>query len=138
MLSKYLKRVAQNAMLSAAPDAGQSEMNQAEAEDLDFVGLPSEGKSAAARAAAVLAAMTLEEKLEFVTGYKSLGIHALPRHGLPSVWMTDATSGPRSYGPTTAFPSAVAMAATWDTDLVAEAADHIAEAISYRKLDRKL
>jgi beta-glucosidase len=128
MLSNYLKRVAQNAMLSAAPGAVQSEMNQAEAEDLDFIGLPAEGQSAAARVGAVLAAMTLEEKLEFVTGYKSLGIRALPRHGLPSVWMTDATSGPRSYGPTTAFPSAVAMAATWDTALVAEAADHIAEA----------
>lgn len=128
MLSKLIKRIAQNAMLSASPDAIQVEMNQAKPEDLDFQGLPSDGKTPSQRADAILSAMTLDEKLKFVTGYKSLGIHALPRHGLPSVWMTDATSGPRCYGATTAFPSAVAMAASWDTELVAEAADHIAEA----------
>lgn len=127
MLSNILKRIVQNAMLSAAPDARQAEMNLAEAEDLDFTGLAPDGRRPEERAAAVLTDMTLEEKLIFVTGYKSLGIHPLPRHGLPSVWMTDATSGPRSYGATTAFPSAVAMAATWDPALVAEAADHIAE-----------
>ncbi|MDF1569361.1 MAG: glycoside hydrolase family 3 N-terminal domain-containing protein [Spirochaetaceae bacterium] len=128
MLSTFLKHLVQKVMLSSSPDARQAEMNRAEAEDLDFRGLSPDNRSAQERAGDILRAMSLEEKVMFITGYKSLGIRALPRHGLPSVWMSDATSGPRSYGPTTAFPSAVAMAATWDPQLVARSADHIAEA----------
>ena len=119
MLSTILKRIAQNAMLQ--------DINPVEAEDLDFHGLPSDNRTPKERAESILSTMTLDEKLSFITGYKYMGIHALPRHGLPSVWMTDATSGPHCYGVTTAFPSAVAMAASWDPELVAETADHIAE-----------
>ncbi len=114
-------------MLSSSPNAHEAEMNSGAVEDLDFKGSSDSGGSPAERTEKILSAMTLEEKIGFIGGYKSLAIRALPRFGLPSVWMTDASSGPRCFGPTTAFPSAVAMAAAWDTDLTAASADHIAE-----------
>ena len=127
MLSHLLKKLVQKVMMSSAPGALEAEMNTAAVEDEDFRGQDSGGRTPEERTRAVISAMTPDEKLAYITGYRSLGIRALPRHGLPSVWMSDATSGIRSYGPATAFPSAVAMAASWDRDLVAEAADHIAE-----------
>ncbi len=127
MISGILKRIAQKTMMSSSPDSFEAEMNSAAVEDLDFKGLDPAGQSPEERCSGILAAMTTEEKLDYITGYKSLGIKAVPRLGLPSVWMSDATSGVRSYGKVTAFPSAVAMTASWDTQLIARAADHIAE-----------
>ncbi|PIE05249.1 MAG: beta-glucosidase, partial [Spirochaetales bacterium] len=114
-------------MLDESKSATLAEMNQAKVEDLDFPGLKAAGRSAEEQAASILEAMTFEEKAGFISGYKSLGIRALPRLGLPSVWMSDATSGVRSYGPAAAFPSGVAMAASWDRQLIARAAGSIAE-----------
>ena len=114
--------------MSSSPDGQQSEMNLASVEDTDFQGLPPDSRPPEERAEGVLSTMSLEEKLSFVTGYKSLAIRALPRLGLPSVWMSDASSGPRSFGATTAFPSPIAMAASWNPEITAEAADHISEA----------
>ncbi len=127
MISGLLKRIVQKIMISTAPDGPQSEMNLAVVEDTDFQGLPPDGRTPGERAEEVLSSMSLEEKLSFVTGYKSLALRALPRQGLPSVWMSDASSGPRCFGATTAFPSPVAMAASWNPELTAQAADHIAE-----------
>jgi len=86
------------------------------------------GEPPALRADRVLQAMNLEEKFVLIAGDGGFGIRGLPRLGLPPVWMSDATSGPRCFGPTTAFPSAVAMAAAWDPGSTARAAEHIAEA----------
>lgn len=60
--------------------------------------------------------MTLEEKAEMVggTGFDS---KPLARLGIPSLRMTDGPVGVRS-GRATAFPVSVAMAATWDPDLI--------------------
>jgi len=127
MLSNLLKRLVQNVMMSSSPDSHQSEMNLAVVENTDFRGLPADDRPAAERADAVLSDMSLDEKISFITGYKSLAVRELPRHELPSVWMSDASSGPRCFGKTTAFPSAVAMAASWNPSLIAQTADHIAE-----------
>ena len=128
MITRFLKRFAQKQMMSSSPDSFEAEMNTAAVENLDFRGLDSGGRTPEERTEAVLSAMNPEEKIDYITGYRSLGIRAMDRHGLPSVWMSDATSGVRSYGPVTAFPAGVAMAASWDRKLIAEAADHIAEA----------
>ncbi|MDZ7265011.1 MAG: glycoside hydrolase family 3 protein, partial [candidate division KSB1 bacterium] len=60
--------------------------------------------------------MTLEEKAEMVggTGFDS---KPLARLGIPALRMTDGPVGVRS-GQATAFPVSVAMAATWDPDLI--------------------
>ncbi|RKX86443.1 MAG: beta-glucosidase [Spirochaetes bacterium] len=127
MIGRILKHMVQKVMMSSSPDGHQSEMNLASVEDTDFQGLPPDSRTPGERAEEVLSSMSLEEKLGFVTGYKSLAIRALPRQGLPSVWMSDASSGPRSFGAATAFPSSIAMAASWNHEIATLAADHIAE-----------
>jgi len=69
--------------------------------------------------------MTLEEKAAFVTGISFWETYALPRLGVPSAWMADGSVGlrksldePEGTVPATCFPSAGAMAATWNPALV--------------------
>ncbi|MFW5710359.1 MAG: beta-glucosidase family protein [Spirochaetia bacterium] len=69
------------------------------------------------RAERLLAQFTLEEKLRFISGQDKFSVPAIPRLGLPQVWMSDATSGVRGHGPATSYPSAVAMAASWNRSL---------------------
>jgi beta-glucosidase len=73
-----------------------------------------------------IADLTLEEKASLITGLNSWETHPVPRLGIPSVWMTDGPVGLRkSVGlkkartvPATCFPSAAAMAATWNLRLI--------------------
>jgi len=70
--------------------------------------------------------MTLDEKAAFVTGIDWWQTFALPRLGIPSVWMADGPVGLRKTAddmseaslPATCFPSPAAMAATWNPALV--------------------
>ena len=66
--------------------------------------------------------LTPDEKLQLLTG-TGFGTPALPRLGVPAMEMADAGQGVRggasgTLGPATAFPSGVAMASTWDVDLL--------------------
>ncbi len=70
----------------------------------------------------LVAQLTPEEKLGLLkgTGFTTLPI---PRLGVPGIAMVDAGQGVRggpegTHGPATLFPSGVAMASTWDVDLV--------------------
>jgi beta-glucosidase len=96
-------------------------------EDADFQGREDRQRPATERAEQILQEMTLEEKVDFVGGYKQLGIRSIPRLGIPSIWCSDATSGLRSFPGGTAFLSGIAMAATWDPELVEQVAGAIAE-----------
>jgi beta-glucosidase len=81
------------------------------------------------RIADLLARMTLEEKVDMVSGVTWMDTRSVPRLGIPALKMNDGplgvrywaidTSGKRGSFGTTAFPAGVAMAATWDLDLVA-------------------
>ncbi|RYY99745.1 MAG: hypothetical protein EOO11_03935 [Chitinophagaceae bacterium] len=70
-----------------------------------------------ARAAALLAQMTLEEKIDYIGGYNDFYIRPIDRLGLPAIKMTDGPVGTRNDGRTTAYPASVLTAATWDTAL---------------------
>jgi beta-glucosidase len=66
--------------------------------------------------------LTSDEKLKLLGG-TGFTTQPIPRLGVPPMAMTDAGQGVRggqdsTRGPATAFPCGVAMAATWDTDLV--------------------
>jgi beta-glucosidase len=99
----------------------------------DIVG-PSDPDSVAdARAAALVAKMTTDEKIQLVHGtgdpFASIGgpfppgingagyIPCIPRLGIPAFAMADSTSGVnvRDAG-ATALPAPIALAASWDTD----------------------
>ena len=62
--------------------------------------------------------MTLEEKIDYISGYDDFYIRAIPRLGVPELKMADGPLGVRNYGASTAFPAGIAMAASWDTDVV--------------------
>lgn len=66
--------------------------------------------------------LTLEEKLDLLGG-TGFATKAIPRLGLPPMGMCDGPIGVRggesgTQGPATAFPCGIAMAATWDPDIV--------------------
>ncbi|HEX8547214.1 MAG TPA: glycoside hydrolase family 3 N-terminal domain-containing protein, partial [Cytophagaceae bacterium] len=64
----------------------------------------------------LLSQMTLEEKVNQVTG-KGFDTRPNDRLGIPSLLLADGPLGVRS-GKSTAFPSGVSMGASWDTTLI--------------------
>lgn len=84
------------------------------------------------RVADLLSRMTLEEKATMLSGSGWMESAPIERLGIPAIKMADGPMGVRSWAgasaitnaagapkvETTSFPSGVAMAATWDTDLV--------------------
>ena len=76
----------------------------------------------------LVSAMTDQEKIEYIGGVDGFCIRAVPRLGIPPIWACDATSGVRGVSaPVTTFPSAIAMAASWNTPLIAEVSAAIAQ-----------
>lgn len=75
------------------------------------------------RVEALIARMTLEEKIQMLHGANRRGfigyVPAIPRLGIPELALTDGPAGVR-HGPGTAFPAPVALAATWDRALAQE------------------
>ena len=68
----------------------------------------------------ILSQMTLEEKLEYVSGLEgpkgaNMYIRPIDRLGLPGFKMSDGPIGVRTWGPSMEYPAGIAMAATWDT-----------------------
>ncbi len=75
--------------------------------------------------------LTLEEKMDLLTG-TDFTTRPVPRLGIPPVVMADAGQGVRggpnsTLGRATAFPSAVAMASSWNPTLVHRVAAAIGE-----------
>ena len=69
------------------------------------------------RVDALLSQMTLQEKLILIGGMHNFFTHPIPRLGIPSLKMSDGPLGVHDYGPTTAYPAGIALAASWSTDL---------------------
>jgi beta-glucosidase len=70
-----------------------------------------------AQAHALLAKLTLEQKIQLLGGVDMMFTQAMPSIGLPRFKMSDASVGVRTWGPTTAYASGASLAATWDTEL---------------------
>ena len=76
----------------------------------------------------LLAAMTLDEKIDYISGIRDFDIKPIPRLGIPEIGTSDTTSGVRGLPVTpTFFPAAVAMAASFDKELIKECAKAVAE-----------
>ena len=83
-------------------------------------------------AAALVARMSLGEKADFCSGADFWNLPANARLGLPSIMLTDGPHGLRKQAgagdlasiarsvPATCFPTATALASTWDPDLLRE------------------
>ena len=70
-----------------------------------------------AKAHALLAKLTLEQKIELLGGIDHMFTHAVPAIDLPRLKMSDASVGVRTWGPTTAYAGGAALAASWDREL---------------------
>ena len=79
------------------------------------------------RAEAMLAKMSLEQKIRYIGGTKHMYTQAYPEIGLPSLRMTDASMGIKHF-PNTAFPATILLAAAWNRDLAALQGETIASA----------
>ncbi|MEI6684161.1 MAG: glycoside hydrolase family 3 C-terminal domain-containing protein [Bacteroidota bacterium] len=80
------------------------------------------------RIEALTGRMTLDEKIELLSGTGVTGFDTREntRLGIPAFRMTDGPLGVR-WGKTTAFPSGVSLAATWDTAMAARFATALAD-----------
>lgn len=67
---------------------------------------------------AMLAKLTLEQKLELIGGGDDMFIRAEP--GFPSLKMSDGPEGVRTWGPDTAYAGGIGLAAAWDPDLATQ------------------
>ncbi|MGA3045539.1 MAG: glycoside hydrolase family 3 C-terminal domain-containing protein [Terracidiphilus sp.] len=96
------------------------------------------------RVADLLGRMTLEEKATMLSGSGWMESAPIERLGIPAIKMADGPLGVRSWAGsstitnsagnpvkvlTTSFPSGVAMAATWDTELVQREGQAIAQEV---------
>jgi len=69
------------------------------------------------RVDALLVKMTLDEKITLIGGVNDFYIRPIERLGIPALRMSDGPLGVHDYGPTTAYPAGIALAASWDTAL---------------------
>ena len=77
----------------------------------------------------ILSSLTLEEKCALLSGGTTFGTRALPKRGIPAIQCSDGPHGLRKQAgdadhlglagslPATCFPTAAAMANSWDTEL---------------------
>jgi beta-glucosidase len=69
------------------------------------------------RVEALLGKLTLEEKITLIGGVNDFYTRPIPRLGIPSLRMSDGPAGVHDYGPATAYPAGILLAASWDVDL---------------------
>ncbi|HEX5235019.1 MAG TPA: glycoside hydrolase family 3 C-terminal domain-containing protein [Silvibacterium sp.] len=70
------------------------------------------------RVDAMIAKLTLQQKLELIGGENDMFIRAEPAAGFPRLKMSDGPMGVRTWGPDTAYAGGIALAASWDPALV--------------------
>jgi len=78
---------------------------------------PVQEKNVEARVEELLHKMTLEEKIDLLGGRRGFYTLAIDRLGIPGLKMADGPMGVRNYGPSTAFPAGIGLAATWDATM---------------------
>jgi beta-glucosidase len=64
------------------------------------------------RVDAILAKMSLEEKIDYLGGTDGFFVRALPELGVPRLRMADGPIGARNFGPATAMAAGINLAAT--------------------------
>jgi beta-glucosidase len=79
-----------------------------------------------AKAHALAAKLTLEEKIKLIGGTDYMYSNAEPSIGLPRLKMSDASVGVRTWGPATAYAGGVSLAATWDKEFARRLGESLA------------
>ena len=73
----------------------------------------------------LLGQLTLEQKIDLLGGVDDFYVRAMPQIGLPRLRMADGPFGVRNYGRSTTMAGGIALAATWNPALVAQAGGEI-------------
>ena len=91
-------------------------------------------EEATARAGAIVAGMTIEERIQMIGGYNFFFIHDVENAGLPKLYLSDATQGVHlrkelddQLEKSVAMPCPIMLASTWDRDLARNFARSIGE-----------
>jgi len=115
MKKKLVKCISFCRVLCLLPLASYSTMASAEMQTVQK--LPT---SIEARVSELMSKLTLEEKVALLSGADWWSTVAIDRLGIPSIKVTDGPNGVRSNNsePTTLFPTGVAMASTWNPELI--------------------
>jgi len=79
------------------------------------------------RVDAMIAKLTLQQKLELIGGLDNMFIRAEPSAGFPILKMSDGPEGVRTWGPDTAYAGGIALAASWDPTLADKMGQSIAK-----------
>ena len=70
------------------------------------------------RAKEIISEMSLEEKIEYLSGYTRFSLRPIPRLGIPEIKLADGPQGLRNFAPhSTMFPAGILSAATWNREL---------------------
>jgi beta-glucosidase len=90
--------------------------------------------SACQKADSILQKMTVDEKIQLISGYNFFFVKGVPSANLPNLYLSDATQGVHirenlsgQLKKSTAFPAPIALAATWDPQLANQYAHCIGE-----------
>jgi beta-glucosidase len=86
------------------------------------------------RATALLAKLTIEQKLQLITGHNSFYIKGFPEQGIPELYLSDATQGVNirrdlsdQLEKSVAFPAGIGLASSWNRQLAYDYARSIGE-----------
>ena len=77
------------------------------------------------RAEDLVKKMTIEEKIDYIGGYKSFFIRAIPRLGIPEIRMADGPQGVRNNTMSTLYPCGIATTSTWNRKLMYDVGEGI-------------
>lgn len=69
--------------------------------------------------------MTLDEKIDYISGYKGFYIRPIERLGLPQIRMADGPQGIRNETKSTLYPCGILSASTWNRKLMYELGEGI-------------
>ncbi len=94
----------------------------------------SEDDSLESRVEGLLTRMTLEEKIELVSGL-GFKTKAIPRLGIPEIVMTDGGIGPNRAGKSTNYSATINLAAAFDIGLMRRVAENMGEETHIAKAD---
>jgi beta-glucosidase len=111
LMPKLLGAVVALSVTFAPHATGQSQTGQSQS-------APGEAAAVERRVEALLKRLTLEEKIDLLGGVDDFFVRGVERLKLPRLKMADGPNGVRNFGPATAMPSGVALAATWNPALI--------------------
>ena len=100
--------------VASVHSTGLIALGQSPAPETALAGPVSDSPEIEAQAHAILAKLTLDQKIELIGGTDNMYTHAYPSVGLPRFKMSDGPLGVRTFGPTTAYAGGASLAATWD------------------------